>query len=141
MGWRAASKENLPANGEEMDNSFDSTDIFNLTIFVLGRMEFASVLELLTPSGVFFTVDSLEELVKSFGLLFLGSVSDDFDNCGVLLRDFDNRGLGVIEFKTKDLISLLTFFLKNSDGHGLSALLVSKFKLTLDRDEINIGLG
>ena len=126
MGRRAASKENLPANGEEMDNSFDSTDILNLTIFVLGRMEFASVLELLTPSGVFFTVDSLEELVKSLGLLFLGSICDDFNNCGVLLGDFDNRGLSVIKFKTKDLISLLTFFLKNSDGHGLPALLMSK---------------
>jgi hypothetical protein len=106
-------------------------------------VKFAGVLELLAPGDTLFTVDSLEQLSQGFCLFLTSFVCNDLNDKLVFLRDFNNCGIGVVKFESKDFIAflLLVFVLENLNGDRFGALLVIEFKNAFDGFVIDIGLG
>ena len=132
-GW-AESEEDLPADGEEVEDGFACGDLGDLTVLVLGWVEHDSVQDLLAPGDVLLTVDSVEELLKGFSLLFGLGIGDDLDKDTVLLRDFDNVWLGVENLYAEDLVSLVSILhvdiLDDLNHDLLAGLLVLEDKLS-----------
>jgi len=114
-----------------VEDSIQPANVLNDTVFVFSRMEHASVDELLLPCDTLLTVDAFKKLLKRVCLLFLFSISDDFNDAGIFLRDLDNAWLGVKEFDAKDLITLLfSIALKDFDLDLLFDLTVVELKNT-----------
>ena len=83
-GW-ANRKEHFPANREEVKEGLDSSDVLDLAIFILLRVQVRSLEELLAPGDLFFALNALQKLIKGLSLLLLLSVSHDLNNNSILL--------------------------------------------------------
>ena len=128
-----------------MEDCFTCGHVGDLTVLALGRVKHDSVQDLLSPGDVLLTVDSVEELLKSFGLLFGLGIGDDFDKDTVLFGNFDDVWLGVEYLDAEDLVSLFSLFLGvdlDDLNHDLLAgLLVLEDKLTFLMLVVNISQG
>jgi len=82
-------------------------NFLNFSIFVLGWVQHARVLDLLAPSNAFLLINSLHELLESFSLLLRLCILDDFDHYRVFLRDFDFNWRGIVDLNTEDFVALL----------------------------------
>ena len=128
-----------------MEDGFACGDVGDLTVLALGWVKHDSVQDLLSPGDVLLTVDSVEELLKGFSLLFGLGIGDDFDKDTVLLRDFDNVWLGVENLDAEDFVSLFSFlmvyFLDDLNHDLLAGLLVLEDNFSFLMLVVNISKG
>jgi len=119
-----------------VEDCLSSGYVGDLTVLALGWVKHDSVQDLLSPGDVLLTVDSVEELLKGFSLLFGLGIGDDLDKDTVLLRDFDNVWPGVEYLDSEDLVSLFSLLevgaLDDFNHDLLFDLVVLELQLSLD---------
>ena len=131
MAWRHKGEENFPSNGEELKESIESGNLFDFAVIIASWVQKAGVFELLAPGDILLLINAFKELLESLGLFLLFFISDNLNDAGVSLANFNGRRLSIRNLKPKDLVTGLVFLqltLDNLDGNLLLSFIVFKMK-------------
>ena len=125
-----------------MKESLASADILDVSILILSWVQRAGLDKLLTPRSLFFSVNSFQELLQCFILLFLLTICNNFNNLRIFLGDLNSNGRRIVEFETEDHIEFFVWvlLLEDRDRNRLLAFLVEELKLALHRLEVHVWL-
>lgn len=140
MSWWDDSKEELPANGQEVHNTVHSLDILDFSIFTLGWMEHASGNELGAPGLLLVLVDFGNELSVSISFFLLLHVSNNVDLLQCFLAQFGSGWRNVKESQTESIITVFVSALvgiHDLDFESLFDLVVCKGQSSTDTFEVS----